>query len=112
MKPDETFGTNGPETPRDKLWPGRYSHMSGIRAAILGCIMGEAWSTPSLAELCITSDGMLLGRRVDDCGFNEFIGAADDLDDNLGRLLDVAAITEEERGELFRRYQAVKTDHR
>lgn len=30
--------------------------------AVLGCLLGEDWSTPRLIEMVITPDGHLLGR--------------------------------------------------
>ena len=31
--------------------------------AILGCLLGKDWTTPSLHEMMITIDGQLLGRK-------------------------------------------------
>jgi len=33
--------------------------------AILGCLVGESWTTPRLVEMVITPDGHLLGRCDD-----------------------------------------------
>ena len=44
----------------EKLNPARYPYMSGKMAAIVGCILGESFTEPEIAELVVTSDGYLL----------------------------------------------------
>jgi hypothetical protein len=46
--------------------------------AILACLVGErAWTNPALAELVLTSDGMLLGRCEGEPEFRAFLGNTD-----------------------------------
>lgn len=80
-----------------KLHPSRFTAMSSKMAAIVGCILGEQWTNPRLVELVQTSDGFVLGRSAGDCGHNDFIGTAADLENNWARLLNVADLTEPER---------------
>jgi hypothetical protein len=51
--------------------------------AILGCLLGEDWTTPWLVEMVITPDGHLLGRRNGEAAFKAFLGAAADLPKNV-----------------------------
>ena len=47
--------------------------------AILGCMLGEDWTTPRLVEMTITPDGHLLGRCDGEPSFKAFLGASQDL---------------------------------
>ena len=81
-----------------KLFPDRFTGMSGKMAAIVACVLGERdWTQPILDELFITKDGVVLGRHLGDVGFNSFIGAAADFWDNWRRLLVAAELEEDER---------------
>lgn len=82
---------------RIKLTPTRFPQMSPRMAAIVGCIVGETFTTPSLAELAITSDGLVLGRASHDCGMNEWIGTAAALERNWNNLLTAAGLTPAEQ---------------
>jgi len=42
--------------------------------AIQGCLLGEDWTTPRLAEMVITPDGNLLGRCNGEASFKAFRG--------------------------------------
>ena len=42
--------------------------------AILGCLLGEDWTTPRLVEMVITPDGHLLGRCDGEATFKAFLG--------------------------------------
>jgi hypothetical protein len=75
--------------------------VSGKFAAILACMVGEEWTTPSLVELAMTSDGFLLGRRKGDIGLNELLGAEADLIRNLKGVAEVAELTTNETLELL-----------
>jgi len=96
----------------EKLSPRRLPGMSGKLAAIVGCILGEQWTQPSIAALVITSDGFVLARNRGEVGFNAFIGTAEDLERNWNSLLDAAGLTSEERQEADRRYRRVVRDYR
>lgn len=91
----------------DKLNPARFTAMSGKMAAIVGFILGETWTSPRIWSLSITSDGFLLAN-----GANEFIGSADDLADNIARLMDAADLDPSERAEFSRLYRSRVNDWR
>lgn len=55
---------------------------------------GQQGHVAMLGMLPVLSDGAVLGMRVGDCGFNEFIGAESDLRRNWTTLLDAAGLTE------------------
>lgn len=42
--------------------------------AILGCLLGEDWTTPRLVEMVITPDGHLLGRCEGEASFKVYRG--------------------------------------
>lgn len=77
----------------DKLHPRRFSAMSGKMAAITAYLLGTSWTSPTLSELVVTSDGYLLGRQQGDYGCNEFLGTESDLLSNWTYLLSVADLT-------------------
>ena len=79
--------------------------MSGKMAAIVGYILGEDWTEPTIAELVITSDGYVLARNFGHIGFDAFIGLATDLERNWDNLLSAAGLTGKERQEASHRYQ-------
>ncbi len=86
--------------------------MSGKMAAIVGYILDEEWTNPSLQEMAITSDGFVMAGVKGDCRMNEFIGSVSDLERNVNNLLNVAELTEAERKEWDRLYRARITDWR
>jgi hypothetical protein len=42
----------------------RSAQVSDHFQAVLGCMLGEDWTTPRLVEMTITPDGHLLGRAI------------------------------------------------
>jgi urease accessory protein UreF len=86
--------------------------MSGKMAAIVGYILGEHWTEPEVAELVITSDGLVLARERGDCGCNTIIGSAQDLERNVSNLLYAATLTPEERQQWEALYRLRVTDWR
>ena len=77
--------------------------------AILACLVGETgWTTPVLAELVATSDGMLLGRCEDEPEFRGFLGSVDDLLRNVHGLAPVAELDGDELGYLVARVAEIK----
>ena len=62
-----------------KLRPDRFTAMSGKMAAIVGCILGERFSEPTISELVVTADGIVLAQTEGDVGANEIIGTEVDL---------------------------------
>ncbi len=79
------------------LNPRRFPGMSGKMVAIVGYILGEEWSKPSIAEMVVTSDGFVLARNEGHVGFDTIIGAAADLERNWNNLLRAAGPTSDER---------------
>lgn len=94
----------------EKLHPRRFPGMSGKMAAILGYLLGEAWTDPALTDLCITSDGYLLGQEAGDVGMNAFLGAASDLAANLERLVELpeVGLTADETAAVWTLYRGVR----
>ena len=95
-----------------KLHPNRFPNMSGKMAAIVAYVLGEHWTDPELAELAITSDGLVLGREDGDVGCNTVIGSAEDLGRNVRFLITMAGLTDEERAEWDRLYRTRVADWR
>ena len=93
----------------EKLHPHRFPGMSGKMAAIVGCILEQTWTSPVIAELAVTSDGHVLARHEGDCGCNDYLGTATDLEANWRRLLDVAGLTPVEHQEATVVYQRAMT---
>jgi len=89
----------------EKLHPKRFTDMSPKMAAIVGCILGESWTTPGVTDLSITSDGCVV------C-FESFIGSVEDFDRNIENLLVAADLTNEERKEFDTHYNNRVTDWR
>ncbi len=72
-----------------KLHPSRFPNMSDQMRAILGYLLGEAFTEPAIAELHLTAEGGVLAIPVTAAGARgqaTFIGAAADLQANLSRL--------------------------
>jgi hypothetical protein len=69
---------------------------SGKMMAIFGYITGKVLTDPAIAEIIITSDGMVLARNSGDIGANDFIGSQSDLIRNIKGLCEVLGASEEE----------------
>ncbi len=76
--------------------------------AILACLLGEEWTTPSLAEMVITPDGHLLGRCDGELSFKVFLGASDDLIKNIHGVAPVAELDGDEVGYLVAKLAEIK----
>jgi hypothetical protein len=76
--------------------------------AILGCLLGEDWTTPRLVEMVITPDGHLLGRCEGEASFNVFLGASEDLLRNIRGVAEVAACDGDEIGYLVGKVAEIK----
>ncbi len=76
--------------------------------AILGCLLGEDWTTPRLAEMVITPDGHLLGRCEGEAEFKAFLGAASDLLKNVHGVAEVAELDGDEIGFLVGKVAEIK----
>jgi hypothetical protein len=82
----------------EKLHPIRFPRMSAKFAAVLGAMLGQAWTEPALVELVITSDGFLLGRHEGEPTCKEFLGPESWLKENLAKLLDTPGVDLTEQG--------------
>ena len=69
--------------------------------AILGCLLGEDWSTPKIEELRISPDRCLLARVEGEVSFKAFLGAEADLIRNIHGVAAVAEIDGDEVGYLL-----------
>jgi hypothetical protein len=76
--------------------------------AILGYLLGEDWTTPRLAEMVITPDGHLLGRCDGEASFAAFLGASEDLLNNVRGVAAVAGLDGDELGYLLGRVAQIK----
>jgi hypothetical protein len=76
--------------------------------AILGCLLGEDWTTPRLVEMVITPDGHMLGRCDGQPSFSAFLGAPDDLIRNIHGVATVAKLDGDEIGYLVAKVAEIK----
>ena len=76
--------------------------------AILGCLLGEDWTTPRLVEMVITPDGAILGRCEGQPGFSTFLGATEDLLRNVHGVGPVAELDGDEIGFLVAKVAEIK----
>ena len=76
--------------------------------AILGCLLGEDWTTPRLVEMVITPGGHMLGRPVGEPSFKAFLGASEDLIKNIHGVAQVAELDGDEIGYLVGRVAEIK----
>jgi hypothetical protein len=83
-----------------KLDPSRLRVSTKLHA-ILGCLLGQEWTTPLLTALCITGDGHVLGEREGDAGFNLYLGDAADLERNIRGVCRAVAASQTETGYLL-----------
>src|SRR3954454_6788370 len=65
---------------------------SSMFTAILGCLLGEDWSTPRIDGLYLSPDGMLLARVEGEISHKMFLGAQTDLIRNIHGLAKVAEL--------------------
>jgi hypothetical protein len=76
--------------------------------AILGCLLGEDWTTPRLVEMVITPDGHMLGRPEGEPSCQAFLGETDDLFRNIHGVAKVAGLDGDEVGYLVARVAEIK----
>lgn len=76
--------------------------------AILGCLVGENWTTPRLIEMVITPDGHVLGRCNGESSFKAFLGASKDLLNNIHGVASVAELDGDEIGYLVGKFAEIK----
>lgn len=85
-----------------KLRPDRFTAMSGKMAAVVGYILDERFSDPSISEMVVTSDGFVLAQQEGDVGANDMLGTEVDLNRNLLDLIGAAGLTDDETREFGR----------
>lgn len=76
--------------------------------AILGCLLGEDWSTPRIEELRITPDRCLLARIEGEATFKAFLGAEADLIRNVHGIAEIAGLDGDEVGFLLGKIAEIK----
>lgn len=76
--------------------------------AILGCLLGQDWTSPRLVEMLITSDGHMLGRCDGEEDFKVFLGEAADLIKNIHGVAPVAELDGDEIGFLVAKVAELK----
>lgn len=76
--------------------------------AILGCLLGEDWTSPRLVEMVITPDGHILGRCEGEASFKAFLGASEDLIKNIHGVAPVAELDGDEIGFLVAKVVEIK----
>jgi hypothetical protein len=57
-----------------KLRPDRFTAMSGKMAAIVGYILDERFTKPTISDLVVTADGFVLAQKEGEVGANELVG--------------------------------------
>jgi hypothetical protein len=68
-------------------------------AAIVGYVLGEKFTAPSVSELIVTAEGLVMARHTGEAQANTIIAPLTDLQRNWANLLDAAKLTEAERSE-------------
>jgi len=93
---------------RDSARKLRSVETGGMFTAILGCLLGEDWSTPKIEELRITPDRCLLARVEGEVSFKAFLGAEADLIRNIHGVAAVAELDGDEVGYLLGKVAEIK----
>ncbi len=89
-----------------KLDPGRFPDMSPFMAAIVGYVLGESFTDPTIAELTVSEQENLVYIRPEGAVGFDGIQSLEDLRNNWNRLMDAAGLTDEERNEAVRLFNA------
>lgn len=95
---------------KDRLHPRQFTGMSLRMAGIVSYILGADWTRPTITGIMVTTDGFAIASLKGDVGYNDFIGAVSDLQNNLERLEQAAKLNEEQRI-LFAQLQKEKISH-
>jgi hypothetical protein len=86
----------------------RAVQISGHFQAILGCLLGEDWTTPRLLEMMILHKGHMVGRSEGQPGFSTFLGDEQDLIRNIHGVAPLAELGGDELGYLLGKVAEVK----
>ena len=90
----------------DKLHPGRFPNMSPLMAAIVGYVLDQPFTKPSISEVTVSEqENLVYFRKEGNTGF-EGMQSLEDSRDNWNRLIDVAGLTAEERKEAVRLFNS------
>jgi hypothetical protein len=79
-----------------KLHPNRFPGMTTAMAAIVAFVIGERFTQPAIAEIVVTSDGLVLARTDGKANKMHVIGSYPDLLRNWLALIAVAGLTTRE----------------
>jgi len=69
------------------LNPQRFPGMSTKMMAIVGFIIEGKYTTPSIEQMMVTSDGILMARVAGDIGYNDILGSVTDFKRNWDKLI-------------------------
>jgi hypothetical protein len=76
--------------------------------AILGCLLGEDWTTSRLVEMAITPDRHLLGRCNGETAFKAFLGDSEDLMTSIHGVAPIAELDGDEIGFIVAKVAEIK----
>jgi|GEM_PF-888381 len=76
--------------------------------ALLGCLLGEDWTTARLIKMVVSPDGHVLGRCDSESSFKAFRGASEDLIKNIHGVAPVAELDGDEIGFLVAKVAEIK----
>jgi hypothetical protein len=79
-----------------KLRPSRFPGMSGAMAAMVGYVLGARFAEPSITQIAVTSDRVVLARAAGEPSAKRFIGNYNDLLRNWLRLVADAGLSQRE----------------
>jgi len=65
----------------------RFPAMSIKMKAVVGFIIEERYATPSIDQMMVTSDGIIMARVTGDIGYNHIIGSVSDFKRNWDKLI-------------------------
>ena len=86
--------------------PSRFPAMSPMMAAIVGYVLGEAFTEPAIVEITVSeAENLVYFRKAGAVGFDG-LQSLEDLRNNWNRLLDVAGLTAEKRREVVELFRA------
>ena len=86
----------------DKLNPARFPGMSPLMAAIVGYVLDESFTEPTIAELAVSEQENIAYIRQEGAAGFEGIQNLEDVRNNWNRLLDAAGLNPDERKEAVR----------
>jgi hypothetical protein len=89
-----------------KPHPARFPGMSPLIAAVVGYVVGESYTTPGIDEIAVSeAENLVYIRQRGGVGFDG-LESLEDVRNNRNRLLDAAGLTDVERAEAVRLFNA------